>query len=221
MLQQPIKKFFVAGGFMDTDVALVMERAGMELTSFNEAELVVFTGGADVSPEYYGEKRIPGVACNPSRDTVEKAQFITARDAGKAFIGICRGAQLLHVLHGHKLWQDVNFHALGGAPHTTYDLVSGDVVMTTSCHHQMMRVDDVNDPKNDFKVVAISDRSTHRRAQDVTFRVAKDQIAFRNDIEVLWYPETNSLCYQGHPEFGNDKCRNYFYRLMKRYGYIS
>ena len=40
-----------------------------------DAEVVLFTGGEDVSPSLYGCKKHPTTYCNPGRDRAEKEIF--------------------------------------------------------------------------------------------------------------------------------------------------
>jgi len=66
---------------------------------------VVFTGGADVSPFMYGEKKL-SVTCNDEhRDEQEKLFFERYTKVPK--VGICRGGQFLNVMNGGKMWQHV------------------------------------------------------------------------------------------------------------------
>ena len=58
-----------------------------------EADLIQFTGGADISPELYGEPRHPKTYPNPLRDRKEELEFRKWVDK-KPMVGICRGAQL-------------------------------------------------------------------------------------------------------------------------------
>lgn len=69
---------------------------------------VLFTGGPDVAPAFYGEEKLP--ACGlvvPRRDEMELRLFRTALEAGKPVFGICRGIQLINVALGGSLWQDL------------------------------------------------------------------------------------------------------------------
>ena len=68
----------------------------------------LFTGGHDVSPELYGEERLPACAAtSPLRDEMEKMVFDLAYEADKPIFGICRGIQFINVMMGGTLWQDL------------------------------------------------------------------------------------------------------------------
>lgn len=68
----------------------------------------LLTGGHDVAPEFYGAKKSPlcGAACE-DRDRLEKLLYRIAGEKDKPVLGICRGIQLLNVLHGGTLYQDL------------------------------------------------------------------------------------------------------------------
>lgn len=213
------KTFHVIG--RDSSVSSTFSRRlGMKETDFEDAEVVIFTGGEDVSPSWYKEERLVGTYCNDKRDDMEVQAFWEAR-SDKMIIGICRGAQLIHVMEDGKLWQDVSGHSIGGAEHPAFDMVTGQAVHVTSCHHQMMRVDNAADPMNEFQIVCIAAESNKRKAAGIVSATSGPGKFFRNDIEVLWYPKINALCYQGHPEWHGPNCLKYFTKLMKRYHFIA
>lgn len=69
---------------------------------------IVFTGGPDISPEYYGEVPInQTVEVLPPRDRLEMALLKEAEKSGKPILGICRGLQVINVFHGGTLYQDI------------------------------------------------------------------------------------------------------------------
>jgi putative glutamine amidotransferase len=69
---------------------------------------VVLAGGGDLDPALYGELR--GDVCydvSPAQDALDLAVARLAIDAGLPVFGICRGHQLLNVLYGGTLVQDM------------------------------------------------------------------------------------------------------------------
>jgi putative glutamine amidotransferase len=69
---------------------------------------VVLPGGGDLDPDLYGELR--GDVCydvSPAQDALDLAVARLAIDAGLPVFGICRGHQLLNVLYGGTLIQDM------------------------------------------------------------------------------------------------------------------
>ncbi len=72
---------------------------------------LLITGGVDVDPALYGERRHPRTQRpHRERDAHELALLQQALGQGIPFLGICRGHQLLNVALGGKLLQDVPGH---------------------------------------------------------------------------------------------------------------
>lgn len=93
----------------------------------NKYDLLVFTGGADIDPRFYGEENYHSY-CTPSRDIWERELFNRA-PASQKFLGICRGHQLLNAFFGGKLTQHIQ------KPHPScHPLSNGWHV--NSLHHQ-------------------------------------------------------------------------------------
>ncbi len=71
-------------------------------------DLVVFSGGEDISPEIYGEKNSLSHGINSIRDNAEIGvlhSWINSRNKPK-LLGICRGHQLINCFFGGSLYQD-------------------------------------------------------------------------------------------------------------------
>ena len=69
---------------------------------------LVLTGGEDVDPARYGEKRHEKVrSVNAARDATEAALIKEARKRGTPVLAICRGIQMLNVALGGTLVQDI------------------------------------------------------------------------------------------------------------------
>lgn len=69
---------------------------------------LLLTGGGDIDPALYGEARIPECGeIETERDLPELDIARWALDAGVPTLGICRGMQLLNVLRGGTLYQDI------------------------------------------------------------------------------------------------------------------
>ena len=169
--------------------------------------LLCYTGGDDIEPSLYKERDVACRTSNQNRDYLEIELFHKSLHIPK--VGICRGAQLLNVESGGKLWQDVNGHF---GNHEAVDLLSGSPLEVTSTHHQMMRAGEK------AEIIAVADKAT-------LFVHDGDDKPPSYDPEVIWYDHTNSLCFQPHPEYGqvsHNHCRNYFYDLLEFFwGYQS
>jgi len=74
-----------------------------------ETELngLIIGGGDDVSPEHYGHDIKAKSRPNPERDKLEIGWIERALAAGLPLLGICRGAQLINVVLGGNLHQDI------------------------------------------------------------------------------------------------------------------
>jgi putative glutamine amidotransferase len=69
---------------------------------------LVLTGGEDVDPARYGEKRHEKVlSVNAARDATEAALIMEAQKRGTPVLAICRGIQILNVALGGTLVQDI------------------------------------------------------------------------------------------------------------------
>lgn len=131
-MDSKVKHFIEAHNSDDLQIA--REIGGEYTNNPYEADWFLFTGGADVSPELYGEKPHPSTSTSPGRDKFCKS--IWKYDKPK--IGICRGAQFMAVMLGGKLHQDIRWHA--GPTHVAAGLDDSLPVFVNSFHHQGIRI---------------------------------------------------------------------------------
>lgn len=112
---------------------------------------IVFSGGPDLDPSYYGETVWnETVEVDTLRDCSDLLLMKVALASGKPILGICRGGQLLNVVLGGSLYQDIPtqvdtlvVHG-GGARHrigvekesVLYRLFGQDSLTVNSYHHQ-------------------------------------------------------------------------------------
>ena len=110
------QRFWLRPGYLDA----IRDAGGLPVMlphTDDEAEIdrildlcsaVLVTGGPDVEPELYGEERLnDSVETQKVRDDAETALFCKAFDRGMPILGICRGMQLINVLLGGTLYQDL------------------------------------------------------------------------------------------------------------------
>lgn len=75
---------------------------------YDRIDGLLFAGGGDVDPFYYGEEPIPELGTvDPLRDRVELPLVRWAAADGKPILGICRGVQVINVALGGSLYQDI------------------------------------------------------------------------------------------------------------------
>lgn len=186
-------KIYVVGG----DVGYANWMLGTVVDKMEDATLVLFTGGEDVSPAFYGANKHPKTYCNPIRDNYEKLQFEKAQKLELPSIGICRGSQFLCTQAGGKLVQHqenpVAVHDI-----TTFD---GKTFPITSTHHQAQypySIRHAGDGKSNFKVLAWTENISriHQNGEQEEM-----VMPLNREAEIVYYKNINALAIQGHPEF--------------------
>jgi GMP synthase-like glutamine amidotransferase len=178
-----------------------------DYTISDKIDYVVFTGGADVNPDMYGQKKHKKTFIDNYRDKQDDTVFKKLRKTTLK-VGICRGAQYLTVKSGGTLIQNVDNHLNCIDEITTND----GVFKISSDHHQMMNPFEVSD----HVIIAKSNlnRSTFYEDGD------GNSVNMPLEPEIVYYPNTHSLCIQGHPEwdFADDvKIRQYVNNLILHY----
>lgn len=201
-------KAYVLSGAGDDDVKVwLRDFADAEIvTRLEDANLVVFTGGADVTPSLYGEKNV-AASCDWLRDSAEMEVFDFCKFVGMPMFGICRGSQFLHTAMDGKLWQDVTNHC---CTHDLIDVESGAVVKDTcSTHHQMVRMSWTcfdNPTEAGFTLIAMPDtnRSKHYVSEAGVLRSDEEPVV---EVEAYRYERngTSIMAIQGHPEWSSDE----------------
>lgn len=127
-------------------------------------DALILSGGEDVAPARYGEAVLnPTVEVNAPRDTSDFLLAAEALQREMPILGICRGSQLLNVLLGGSLYQDLPSQIeplprQGGIRHfqtesdsvathwiyidpdsRLHALIGRDSVMVNSFHHQAVK----------------------------------------------------------------------------------
>lgn len=179
-----MRKIFVVG----PSIGYANWMQGTLVPTLEEANLVVFTGGEDVTPLYYQQKPHRLTGCNPARDKVEIPIFREAIKLGKHIVGICRGSQLACVMNEGELIQHQNnpgMHMMN-----TYD---GSGLLVTSTHHQAAFP--FNLPEEDYKILGWTKgiSKIHQNGDGEEMNPPKE-------CEIVYYPKTKCLGIQPHPE---------------------
>ncbi len=160
------------------------------LTEPESIDLVLFTGGEDVHPNFYG-----GVDCgisytNLKRDSYEMALLDFCMKHKIKMTGICRGFQFLNVMAGGKMYQDIDNH--GVYRHPAYFRSTGEIYKVSSTHHQLVIL-----PSSAIPMVwADPKRSNYYNGPDGLIDVNGPS----KEIEGAIFPNLNAFGVQYHPE---------------------
>lgn len=184
------------------------------VSTIQEAELVMFTGGTDINPSIYGKKahwktQTPDLG----RDAREMSAFDFCIQNSIPMVGICRGAQLLCALNGGILVQHQvhpNYHWI-----TTYD---GLKFFVTSDHHQRAHP---YVPDCTHKLIAWAFGNHDGGLSYFNDGESTIEKMVGQEAEIVYYPKTKCLGIQSHPEWqfpakGQDeeKTLSYFRSLI-------
>ncbi len=116
------------------------------------ADGILFSGGDDIHPRYYGEEPLADMTISPDERTeFETALLREAMQLRKPVLGICLGAQLINVTLGGSLYQDIltqiekplnhrdqhNITIVEGT--MLYRMFFGSDVTVFSTHHQSIK----------------------------------------------------------------------------------
>jgi putative glutamine amidotransferase len=101
----------VPPGLTEQDFAALMPRL----------DGLLFTGGGDVHPKYYGGKNHPLLdGVDQERDQLEVSLAQSAIDLRIPFLGICRGLQVINVALGGTIYEDILDQLPGALQHSNY-----------------------------------------------------------------------------------------------------
>lgn len=211
-LEQSVALWLMHGGALPVMIPAFEKASLMQLEDLHPGHFtaaldgLVLQGGADVSPDSYGERPLrPEWAGDPIRDRYEIDLIRAFVDAGKPVFGICRGLQILNVAFGGTLYQDLrtqlphaaihvsdshyehNLHALRIEPDRLLaGLYRDDVEMfVNSIHHQ-----GIKDMAPSFQVEARCPQD------DVIECISRHTDNFI--VGVQWHPEFHSTVNSKH-----------------------
>lgn len=172
------------------------------VSNLEEADIVWFTGGADINPKLYNEPAHSTSYFSNQRDEYEVYCYKKMTKKQLA-IGTCRGAQLFCALNGGKLVQNVTGHC--GCSHqiklvgSFNGLQLPETCYVSSIHHQMMYPYDM--PDNSYTVLYTADPRISSHYDGTGFN--ENKIKLYGEPEVVLFTSPNhpvSLGIQGHPE---------------------
>lgn len=164
-------------------------------------ELVLFTGGADISPSLYNHTPSRLTFCDPRRDVHEIIAFRRARKHCLPIAGVCRGSQFLCAMAGGTLFQHVDGHGYGYHEISTWD---GRVLNVSSTHHQMQ-----NPPTG-----AVPLAWSKSRLSDVYIGANDEEVEPPEvEHECVYYPNINAVGMQYHPEIMSESSKGFQFAI--------
>lgn len=169
--------------------------------------LVLFTGGSDVDPSFYGETS-PKMLCmsNIKRDNFERTIFKHAVNYDIKMAGICRGLQFINVMAGGRLIHHLDGH--NGLYHD-FECQKDDIIRrVNTMHHQIVI------PPKDAIIVGWSPEKLSKR-----YIGDKDEEVNwpGPEVEAVIYPELGACGVQWHPEMmlERDDGYKFFYNMVR------
>ncbi len=168
---------------------------GKIVDDYEDSNLVLITGGEDISPSIYGETPHSTVWANRDRDIIELEAVERAIQDNKLIWGTCRGIQLLCAVAGGKLVQHMNHP--GGHFITTPE---GEM-FTNSLHHQLQYPFNMVEGE-DYIIYGYAKgiSKIHESSGDLPIELPKDKDGYTIEPEIVYYPKINALGHQAHPE---------------------
>lgn len=169
----------------------------MLVDDIGSANIVLFTGGADITPKIYGGMEQDDHTHDIDRDNFEIETFRKVRE-DQICVGVCRGGQLLNVLNGGKMIQDCTEHkdSYHYVKRCFFNPFFKRMLLTNSRHHQMMYPYNLSQKK--YKIlykteINFSKYYTFEGDIDPKF-VEPEIVLFKNENM------PTCLCIQFHPE---------------------
>jgi putative glutamine amidotransferase len=175
----------------------------------------VLTGGIDIEPTLYGGEweyyHAPDEFQN-ERDRFEEKIFRHAQSAKVPLLGICRGLQLVNVLQGGKLIQDLG-HANEIHRKSAEDKHHGVRVETNTLLHEIVGTESGHVNSAHHQAVDIQELGQNLRVN--AFAMTEDAA-----VEGIEFSDKQGrgfmLCVQWHPERMKDKEENPFSKKLKK-----
>lgn len=175
------------------------------VSQIRKYDLICYVGGNDVSPTLYNHQTNSKTYSNRRSDEPNQLahRVATEREHCIPVVGICKGAQQVFVFNGGTLYQHVNNHC------ETHSAVTTDpeypIIQVTSSHHQMFDLHSI-DPC-EYELLAWCEPRSDRYERETD----EDVGGYKVDPEVVYFPDTNQLAVQYHPEWMSTESPGYKY----------
>jgi putative glutamine amidotransferase len=120
-LEESLAHWLMAGGAVPQLLPTPAADVGPE-DLLSGVDALVLQGGTDVAPESYGETPMrPEWSGDRVRDRYETELVRAAMALDRPVLGICRGLQMLNVIFGGSLLQDIGTQSPGSLIHREYE----------------------------------------------------------------------------------------------------
>lgn len=164
----------------------------------------IITGGPDVNPSYYNEEILLQLGLlAPKRDVNEKLIYEAIQRQNKPVLGICRGHQLINVLEGGTLYQDLPSMRPSETRHSQrepnyvmthkVDLIEGTPISSWMDGAKEMEV-------NSYHHQAVKDLAPSLKAMALSTEDGIIESYYKPDskftVGIQWHPE---LAFKDHP----------------------
>ncbi|MGL4608003.1 MAG: gamma-glutamyl-gamma-aminobutyrate hydrolase family protein [Eubacteriaceae bacterium] len=158
----------------------------------------LLTGGQDIDPKYYGEQ--PLTTCNeiyPPRDFMEKMLVLEVIKMNKPILGVCRGLQLLNVVLGGTLYQDIEAQM-----ERKINLLHGQTTNFDNPIHEVI----IKKESRLYKIMKTEKTRVnsmhHQGIAKLSPRVLSSAVSEDGLVEAIEIPEIDfGIAVQWHPEF--------------------
>ncbi len=157
---------------------------------------VLFSGGVDIQPALYGEQKHPATDdIDKQLDTFEVALMKLALLEDIPILGICRGMQLLNIMLGGSLYQDIPTQLPDAFNHCRRDMPR------TALAHDIL-IEEGSLAEKAMGVSRCNINSLHHQAVKIPGKgVRLSGRAIDGTAEILEVPEHRfAMGVQGHPE---------------------
>lgn len=147
----------IAAGGLPVFIPIVPEDVATEILENGSIDGLIFSGGEDVAPRYFGEEPILQIGgIDSKRDAMEFKLLDEACKRKIPVLGICRGHQLINVAFDGTLYQDIDsqvqsamghhpthinrdelFHSVNIKKESVlHDIFKNEKIYVNSFHHQ-------------------------------------------------------------------------------------
>lgn len=187
------KAVSLAGG---TPIVLPLNHESFAAEYISMVDGLLLSGGQDVSPMFYGEEPRTVIGpIAPERDLSEIALIKEAIQQKKPILGICRGLQLINVVLGGSLYQDLKEDdsiTLQHVQRALPEFVTHSIQVKTDS--QIARIHQNGDYVNSIHHQAIKDLGNGLNvtawSKDNVIEAVEASNDDYNILAVQWHPET-------------------------------